>query len=131
MPRSQKLSVSLLPAAHRGEPTSRPPPPSRARGAASCFRRAGPVSRRRPVASLLPRKATLLQAWARGLGPRRAFLKHTEVQRAARAAAAKAQREGVAASQLQAVLRGLMQRKDYRKALASLAKQISAARRTP
>ena len=60
-PRSQKLSVSLLPAAHRGEPTSRPPPPSPARvvqhpasGARAPLRTAAaaPVGKPHPISAL-------------------------------------------------------------------------------
>lgn len=66
-------------------------------------------------------RATVIQAAARAMAPRRAFLIHAAALYAARRAAAQAALEAEAAAHLQALLRGAVARRAYRRELAELA----------
>ena len=75
----------------------------------------------------MPKMATRLQAAARAMAPRKAFLAHIAKAHAARLAQQRAAREAEAASVVQAALRGVVQRRAYRKLVA----ELPAARRRP
>ena len=67
------------------------------------------------------RSATIIQAAARALAPRRTFIAHASHLFEARRAAERATAESAAAAHMQAVLRGHVQRHQYRKQLAEMA----------